>query len=125
MAIIDAIAYYGGTCANFLDAGGKATKDTMVNALRLVLGDECVKVLFINIYGENSVSQGIIRGPVIAEALIDALKEMSKSRIPVVVRLQGTDFVEGRKILEGSGLPTHSMSDFSEAVQKAVALSRT
>ncbi|KAH7222349.1 ATP-grasp domain-containing protein [Fusarium oxysporum] len=119
MATMDAIAYYGGTCANFLDAGGKATKDTMVNALRLVLSDERVKVLFINIYG------GIIRGPVVAEALIDALKEISKSKIPVVVRLEGTDSAEGRKILEGSGLPIHSISDFSEAVQKAVALSRT
>ncbi|KAF5662515.1 beta-succinyl synthetase precursor [Fusarium circinatum] len=119
MATMDAIACYGGTCANFLDAGGKATKDTMVNAHRLVLSDERVKVLFINIYG------GIIRGPVVAEALIDALKEISKSKIPLVVRLEGTDSAEGRKILEGSGLPIHSISDFSEAVQKAVALSRT
>ncbi|CAG1980056.1 unnamed protein product [Fusarium graminearum] len=92
MATMDAIAYYGGTCANFLDAGGKATKDTMVNALRLVLSDERVKVLFIIIY------DGIIRGPVVAEALIDALKEISKSKIPIVVRLEGTDSAEGRKI---------------------------
>ncbi|KAF5592661.1 beta-succinyl synthetase precursor [Fusarium subglutinans] len=119
MDTMDAIAYYGGTCANFLDAGGKATKDTMVNALRLVLSDERVKVLFINISG------GIIRGPVVAEALIDALKEISKSKIPLVVRLEGTGSTECRKILEGSGLPIHSISDFSEAVQKAAALSRT
>ncbi|EYB24756.1 hypothetical protein FG05_30463 [Fusarium graminearum] len=98
MATMDAIAYYGGTCANFLDAGGKATKDTMVNALRLVLSDERVKVLFIIIYDENFASQGIIRGPVVAEALIDALKEISKSKIPIVVRLEGTDSAEGRKI---------------------------
>ncbi|WXC50947.1 hypothetical protein QX201_010652 [Fusarium graminearum] len=124
MATMDAIAYYGGTCANFLDAGGKATKDTMVNALRLVLSDERVKVLFINIYDENFASQGIIRGPVVVEALIDALKEISKSKIPIVVRLEGTDSAEGRKILEGSGLPIYSISDFSEAVQKAVVLSR-
>ncbi|CZS86191.1 unnamed protein product [Fusarium graminearum] len=124
MATMDAIAYYGGTCANFLDAGGKATKDTMVNALRLVLSDERVKVLFIIIYDENFASQGIIRGPVVAEALIDALKEISKSKIPIVVRLEGTDSAEGRKILKGSGLPIYSISDFSEAVQKAVVLSR-
>ncbi|CAF3542942.1 unnamed protein product, partial [Fusarium graminearum] len=82
------------------------------------------EVLFIIIYDENFASQGIIRGPVVAEALIDALKEISKSKIPIVVRLEGTDSAEGRKILKGSGLPIYSISDFSEAVQKAVVLSR-
>ncbi|KAF4499090.1 beta-succinyl synthetase precursor [Fusarium agapanthi] len=113
MATMDAIAYYGGTCANFLDAGGKATKETMVNALRLVLSDERVKVFFINIYGGTSASQGIIRGPVVAEALIDALKEISESKIPLVVRLQGTDSAEGRKIVsrfQSQGTPKTSSS---------------
>lgn len=93
MATMDAIAHYGGSCANFLDAGGKATKETMVNALRLVLSDHRVKVLFVNIYG------GIFRGEMVAGALLNAIDEIGPVEIPIVVRLEGTNFEEGRKMV--------------------------
>ncbi|KAK5214862.1 hypothetical protein LTR96_011665, partial [Exophiala xenobiotica] len=92
MATNDAVNYFGGECANFLDAGGKATKDTFVDAIRIVLKDPRVKVIFINIYG------GIIHGDMVAECLIQAVEELRPLRAPLVVRLQGTSADKGQKM---------------------------
>ncbi|KAF4954347.1 hypothetical protein FSARC_12160 [Fusarium sarcochroum] len=116
MATMDAINHYGGQCSNFLDAGGKATKETMIDAFRIVLGDERVKVIFINIYG------GIIHGDMVASSIINAAEGLGTLRVPIVVRLQGTRAEIGQEILARCGLNIHSVNDFTEAVKLAVEL---
>ncbi|KAM5513388.1 hypothetical protein FOXYSP1_08188 [Fusarium oxysporum f. sp. phaseoli] len=117
MATNDAIAYHGGSSANFLDAGGQATKQTMQKAIEIILRDQRVKVILVNIYG------GIIKCDMIAESIIGAAKELGPLRVPLVVRLQGTNSLEGLKILEEANLGFHVESGFGEAAQKAVELS--
>ncbi|TVY66402.1 Succinate--CoA ligase [GDP-forming] subunit beta [Fusarium oxysporum f. sp. cubense] len=117
MATNDAIAYHGGSSANFLDAGGQATKQTMQKAIEIILRDQRVKVILVNIYG------GIIKCDMIAESIIGAAKELGPLRVPLVVRLQGTNSPEGLKILEEANLGFHVESGFGEAAQKAVELS--
>ncbi|KAK1491737.1 NAD-dependent deacetylase sirtuin-5 [Colletotrichum abscissum] len=92
MATNDAIALHGGASANFLDAGGQATKETMVKAFEIILRDQRVKTIFVNIYG------GITRGDMIAESILGAAKELGPLKIPMVVRLQGTNSEMGLKI---------------------------
>ncbi|KAI3530610.1 NAD-dependent deacetylase sirtuin-5 [Colletotrichum filicis] len=92
MATNDAIALHGGASANFLDAGGQATKETMVKAFEIILRDRRVKTIFVNIYG------GITRGDMIAESILGAAKELGPLKIPMVVRLQGTNSEMGLKI---------------------------
>ncbi|KAM0542269.1 hypothetical protein ACHAPJ_012877 [Fusarium lateritium] len=116
MATMDAIGYYGGRCSNFLDAGGKATKQTMIDAFRIVLGDDRVKVIFINIYG------GIIHGDMVASSIINAAEELGPLCIPIVVRLQGTRAEIGQEMLARCGLNIHSVNDFTEAVTLTVEL---
>lgn len=110
MATNDAIAFHGGASANFLDAGGQATQQTMQKAFEIILRDERVKVILVNIYGgesnlENSCWQrsnpqlGIIRCDMIAESIIGAAKELGSFRVPMVVRLQGTNSEEGLKLV--------------------------
>ncbi|RFU79692.1 beta subunit of gdp-forming succinate- ligase [Trichoderma arundinaceum] len=117
MATNDAIGLHGGASANFLDAGGQATKETMIQALGIVLGDERVKAILINIYG------GITRCDMIAESIIGAAQEMTLS-VPLVVRLQGTNSTEGLKLLADARLGLHVESDFGRAAQRAVELAR-
>ncbi|EXM20308.1 Succinyl-CoA synthetase-like [Fusarium oxysporum f. sp. vasinfectum] len=117
MATNDAIAYHGGSSANFLDAGGQATKQTMQKAIEIILRDQRVKVILVNIYG------GIIKCDMIAESIIGAAKELGPLHVPLVVRLQGTNSPEGLKILEEANLGFHVESGFGEAAQKAVELS--
>ncbi|KAL6696931.1 beta subunit of gdp-forming succinate-CoA ligase [Trichoderma pleuroticola] len=92
MATNDAIGLHGGASANFLDAGGQATKETMIQALGIVMGDERVKAILINIYG------GITRCDMIAESIIGAAQEMTLA-VPLVVRLQGTNSTEGLRLV--------------------------
>ena len=93
MATNDAIAHHGGSSANFLDAGGQATKETMQKAFEIILRDPRVKTILVNIYG------GIIRCDMIAESIIGAAKELGPFRVPVVVRLQGTNSVKGLRLV--------------------------
>ncbi|KAF9880815.1 hypothetical protein CkaCkLH20_01857 [Colletotrichum karsti] len=116
MATNDAIALHGGASANFLDAGGQATKETMVKAFEIILRDERVKTIFVNIYG------GITRGDMIAESILGAAKELGPLKVPMVVRLQGTNSELGLKILEEADLGLHTEADFGKAAQKAVEL---
>ncbi|OLN86469.1 Succinyl-CoA ligase [ADP-forming] subunit beta [Colletotrichum chlorophyti] len=92
MATNDAIALHGGASANFLDAGGQATKETMVKAFEIILRDKRVKTVLVNIYG------GITKGDMIAESIIGAATELGPLRVPMVVRLQGTNSDLGLKI---------------------------
>ncbi|KAL6871710.1 beta subunit of gdp-forming succinate-CoA ligase [Trichoderma longibrachiatum] len=117
MATNDAIGFHGGASANFLDAGGQATKDTMIQALGIVLGDERVKAILINVYG------GITRCDMIAESIIGAAQEMTLA-VPLVVRLQGTNSAQGLKLLADADLGLHVESDFGRAALKAVQLAR-
>lgn len=119
MATNDAIEYFGGSSANFLDAGGQATKETMVNAFRIILEDDRVKVILVNIYG------GIIRCDMIAESIIAAAKELGPLKVPVVVRLQGTNAEQGQRMVADSDMPNvHAADGFGEAASLAVKLAR-
>ncbi|KAE9579732.1 hypothetical protein CGMCC3_g4107 [Colletotrichum fructicola] len=119
MATNDAIALHGGASANFLDAGGQATKETMVKAFEIILRDTRVKTILVNIYG------GITRGDMIAESIIGAATELGPLKVPMVVRLQGTNSELGLKMLEEAKLGLHTEADFGKAAQKAVELVRS
>lgn len=93
MATNDAIAHYSGASANFLDAGGQATKETMQKAFEIILRDSRVKAILINIYG------GIIKCDMIAESIIGAATELGPFPVPIVVRLQGTNSEEGLRLV--------------------------
>ncbi|KAM0550574.1 hypothetical protein ACHAPJ_008832 [Fusarium lateritium] len=116
MATNDAISLYGGTSANFLDAGGQATKETMLQAFGIIMRDERVKAILVNIYG------GITRCDMIAESIIAAASELGPLRVPMVARLQGTNSEAGLKLLADANLGIHVEADFGEAARKAVEL---
>ncbi|KAH7131076.1 hypothetical protein EDB81DRAFT_807885 [Dactylonectria macrodidyma] len=116
MATNDAISDHGGASANFLDAGGQATKETMQKAFEIILRDERVKTILVNVYG------GIIRCDMIAESIIGAATALGPLRVPLVVRLQGTNSAEGLKLIENADLGLHVESDFGKAAAKAVEL---
>lgn len=108
MATNDAISYYGGNSANFLDAGGQATKETMMDAFRIILRDPRVKVILVNIYGGKSRRRlcrflltltGIIRCDMIAESIIAAADQLGPLGVPIVVRLQGTNAEQGQQMV--------------------------
>ncbi len=115
MATMDVIKLAGSEPANFLDVGGGATKETVAAGFRILLKDRNVKGIFINIFG------GIVRCERIAHGVIDAAKEVG-IKLPVVVRLQGTNAEEGRKLLLESGLKVDVATDLWEAAQKIVAM---
>ena len=106
MATMDIIKLYGKEPANFLDVGGGASKEKVSAAFKLILSDKNVKGILINIFG------GIMRCDVLAQGVIDAAKEI-KITVPLVVRLAGTKFKEGKKILDNSGLKIISASNLS------------
>lgn len=114
MATMDVIKLAGSEPANFLDVGGGATKETVAAGFRILLKDKNVKGIFINIFG------GIVRCERIAHGVIEAAKEV-KIRVPLVVRLQGTNAQEGRKLLAESGLQLDVADDLWEAAQKIVS----
>ena len=113
MATMDIIKLYGEEPANFLDVGGGASKEKVAAAFKIILSDINVKGILINIFG------GIMRCDVLAQGVVDAAKEI-KINVPMVVRLAGTNFQEGKKILDNSGLKLISASDLSDAAKKIV-----
>ena len=113
MATMDIIKLYGQEPANFLDVGGGATKEKVAAAFKLILSDKNVKGILINIFG------GIMRCDILAQGVLDAAKEMNLS-VPLVVRLAGTNFKEGKKILDKSNLKILSASDLNDAAKKIV-----
>ena len=113
MATMDIIKLYGEEPANFLDVGGGASKEKVSAAFKIILSDKNVKGILINIFG------GIMRCDVLAQGVVDAAKEI-KIEVPLVVRLAGTNFEEGKKILENSGLKIISANDLSDAAKKVV-----
>ena len=113
MATMDIIKLYGKEPANFLDVGGGATKEKVSAAFKLILSDKNVKGILINIFG------GIMRCDVLAQGVVDAAKEINLS-VPLVVRLAGTNFKEGKKILDDSNLEILSASDLNDAAKKIV-----
>ena len=115
MATMDVIKLAGSEPANFLDVGGGATKETVAAGFRILLKDRNVKGIFINIFG------GIVRCERIAHGVIEAAKEVG-IKLPVVVRLQGTNAEEGRNLLLESGLKVEVATDLWEAAQKIVAM---
>ena len=116
MATMDIIKQFGMEPANFLDLGGTANKERAIKAFKIIQSDKNVKSVFINIFG------GIIHCDMIANGIIDAIKELD-FKLPVVVRFQGTNSQEGRDIINNSSLGLISIDDFSSAAQKAVELS--
>ena len=117
MATMDIIKLFGGSPANFLDVGGGASKDKVAAAFKMILSDKNVKAILINIFG------GIMRCDVLALGVVEAAKEM-KIDIPLVVRLAGTNYEKGKKILDDSKLKIISASDLSEAAKKVVEISK-
>ena len=113
MATMDIIKLYGKEPANFLDVGGGATKEKVSAAFKLILSDKNVKGILINIFG------GIMRCDVLAQGVVDAAKEVNLS-VPLVVRLAGTNFKEGKEILNKSNLKILSASDLNDAAKKVV-----
>ena len=113
MATMDIIKLYGEEPANFLDVGGGATKEKVSAAFKLILSDKNVKGILINIFG------GIMRCDVLAQGVVDAAKEINLS-VPLVVRLAGTNFKEGKAILDKSNLKILSASDLNDAAKKIV-----
>ena len=113
MATMDIIKLYGKEPANFLDVGGGASKEKVAAAFKLILSDKNVKGILINIFG------GIMRCDVLAQGVVDAAKEIDLS-VPLVVRLAGTNFKEGKEILDKSNLKILSASDLNDAAKKIV-----
>jgi succinyl-CoA synthetase beta subunit len=118
MATMDLIQLHGGSPANFLDVGGGATKERVSAAFKLILSNPKVTAILINIFG------GIVRCDMIAEGIIAAVKEVGV-RIPVIVRLEGTNAPRARELLAGSGLDITAAGDLTDAATKAVAMAGT
>jgi succinyl-CoA synthetase beta subunit len=113
MATMDLILLHGGRPANFLDVGGGASTEQVTNAFKLLLSNKRIKSILVNIFG------GIMRCDVIAEGVVRATCEV-RPQVPVVVRLEGTNVKEGRRILSTSGLSLITAESMSEAAEKAV-----
>ena len=117
MATMDLIKLQGGNPANFLDVGGGTTAEKVAEAFKLILADDKVKAVLVNIFG------GIVRCNLIAEGVIAAVKEVGV-KVPVVVRLEGTNAQQGRDLLDNSGLAITSAADLTDAAQKVVAAAK-
>ena len=115
MASLDIIKMYGGEPANFLDVGGGASKEKVSSAFKIILSDKGVKGILVNIFG------GIMRCDIIAEGIVAAAKELEIS-VPLVVRLEGTNVDEGKKILDNSSIEIISANDLDDAAKKIVKL---
>ena len=109
MATMDIIKLSGGEPANFLDVGGGANAKTVAAGFRIILKDPNVKVILINIFG------GIVRCNRVAQGIVDAYNEIGDIPVPVIVRLQGTNALEGKKIIDESGLKVHSAITLEDA----------
>ena len=117
MATMDIIKQYGGEPANFLDVGGGANEEKVANAFKILLADDRVRGVLINIFG------GIMRCDVLAQGVVHAARDLNVS-LPLVVRMQGTNVDQGKKILADSGLPIISAETMAEAAEKIVAAVR-
>lgn len=118
MATMDMIKLSGGEPANFLDVGGSANAQTVEAGFKIILKDPAVKAILINIFG------GIVRCDRVAQGVIDAYKNMGNINVPIIVRLQGTNATEAKKLIDESGLKVESailLSEAAELVKKAVA----
>ena len=115
MSTMDIIKHYGGNPANFLDVGGGASKEKVVAAFKIILGDANVKGIFVNIFG------GIMDCNVIAEGVVEAVKEVGL-KLPLVVRLEGNNVAKGKETLANSGLALVSGDTMADAAQKIVKL---
>jgi succinyl-CoA synthetase beta subunit len=118
MATMDMIKLSGGEPANFLDVGGTANAQTVEAGFKIILKDPAVKAILINIFG------GIVRCDRVAQGVIDAYKNLGNIQIPIIVRLQGTNAVEAKKLIDESGLKVQSailLSEAADLVKKAVA----
>ena len=119
MATMDIIKHYGGSPANFLDVGGGANEEQVENAFRILVSDDAVKAILVNIFG------GIMKCDVIATGIVNAARKL-EMKVPLVVRLEGTNVEQGKKILSDSGLalePSDSLADAAEKVVKLAAQS--
>ncbi|MBL0209488.1 MAG: ADP-forming succinate--CoA ligase subunit beta [Holophagaceae bacterium] len=117
MGTMDIIKYHGGSPANFLDVGGSATEDAVMNAFRIILQDKAVKGVMVNIFG------GIMRCDIVAGGIVKAAKQIG-IQVPVVVRLEGTNGEEGKKILAESGLNLIVAEGLEDAAKKIVAATK-
>ena len=109
MATMDIIKLSGGSPANFLDVGGGANAKTVEAGFRIILKDPAVKAILINIFG------GIVRCDRVANGVVEAYKSIGEIKVPVIVRLQGTNAEEAKKIIDNSGLAVYSAISFSDA----------
>ena len=112
MATMDIIKHAGGNPANFLDVGGTADAARVEQAFRIILKDENVKALLVNIFG------GIVRCDRVAQGIVDAYKNIGEINVPLIVRLQGTNATEAKKLIDESGLAVHSVILLQEAADK-------
>jgi succinyl-CoA synthetase beta subunit len=118
MATMDIIKLSGGDPANFLDVGGTASPETVEAAFKIIMKDPNVKAILVNIFG------GIVRCDRVANGIVEAYKKIGSINIPIIVRLQGTNAEEAKKIIDDSGLNVQSAITFEEAaklVSKVVA----
>jgi succinyl-CoA synthetase beta subunit len=117
MATMDIIKLAGSSPANFLDVGGGANAEQVKNAFSIILSDPNVKAVLINIFG------GIMRCDVVAQGVVEAAKAIHL-KVPVVVRLEGTNVDKGQEILRNSGLPLTVAKGMKDAAEKVVALTK-
>jgi len=117
MATMDTIKLFGGNPANFLDVGGGATTEKVTEAFKIMLRNPKLKAILVNIFG------GIMKCDVIASGVVAAAKQVGL-KVPLVVRLEGTNVDLGKKILAESGLPIISGNDMGDAAQKVVAAAK-
>lgn len=117
MATMDIIMYTGGMPANFLDVGGGVSEEAVTNAFKILVSDKDVKAALVNIFG------GIVRCDMVAKGIVNAAKELDV-KIPMVVRLEGTNVEKGKKILEESGLSFKAASSMKEAAELVVPLAK-
>jgi succinyl-CoA synthetase beta subunit len=117
MATMDIIKHYGGTPANFLDVGGSATEEQVTEAFKILVADKRVEAILVNIFG------GIAKCDVIAQGIIAAAKTVNLN-VPLVVRLEGTNVDEGKRLLRESGIAVITADDLGDAAQKAVAAAK-
>jgi succinyl-CoA synthetase beta subunit len=112
MATMDIIKLAGGEPANFLDVGGTANAARVEQAFRIILKDPHVKAILVNIFG------GIVRCDRVAQGIVDAYKNIGSIPVPIIVRLQGTNAAEGKKIIDDSGLKVYSAILLKEAAER-------
>jgi succinyl-CoA synthetase beta subunit len=110
---MDIIKFYGGEPANFLDVGGGATEEQVTEAFKILAADKKVEAILVNIFG------GIMKVDIVAQGIINAAKTV-KLRVPLVVRLEGTNVERGKQLLKESGLALIAADDLADAAQKVV-----